>query len=102
MLEGVDPVDLQAELRYLLKRWDPIGIYDGATDYPPDEYDCMIGPLFTRLADGGNAAQISEFCGGTSPTTSGSTRPHTTPTASPTSWSPGTPTTTGPSNTVRI
>lgn len=57
----MDPVDLQAELGYLLNRWDPIGIYDPATDYPPDEYDCMIAPLLTRLSDGGNAAQLSEY-----------------------------------------
>ena len=29
--------DLQGELRYLLNRWDPIGIYDEELDFPPDE-----------------------------------------------------------------
>jgi len=33
--------DLQAELRYLLNRWDPIGIYDEVRDFPSDEYDCL-------------------------------------------------------------
>ncbi len=40
--------DLQGELRYLLNRWDPIGIYDEELDFPPDEYDCLIGPILTR------------------------------------------------------
>ena len=42
--------DLQGELRYLLNRWDPIGIYDEELDFPPDEYDFLIGPILTRLA----------------------------------------------------
>ncbi len=41
---------LQDKLRYLLNRWDPIGIYDERLDFPPDEYDCLIGPLLARLA----------------------------------------------------
>jgi hypothetical protein len=35
---------LQDELRYLLNRWDPIGVYDELLDCPPDEYDCLLGP----------------------------------------------------------
>jgi hypothetical protein len=35
----------QDELRYLLNRRDPIGVYDQEHDSPPDEYDCLIGPL---------------------------------------------------------
>lgn len=57
----MDPVDLQGELRYLLNRWDPIGIYDAATDYPPDEYDCMIAPLLARLLGGAGVGELSEY-----------------------------------------
>jgi hypothetical protein len=35
---------LPDEMRYLLNRWDPIGIYDEALDFPPGEYDCLIAP----------------------------------------------------------
>jgi hypothetical protein len=34
--------DLTGELRYLLTRWDPIGIYNEALDFPPDEHDFLI------------------------------------------------------------
>ena len=44
-------------LQYLLNQWDPIGVADIA----PDEYDCLIGPLLTRLRDRASRAQISEF-----------------------------------------
>ena len=40
--------DLQGELRYLLNRWDPTGIYDEELDFPPDDHDCLIGPILTR------------------------------------------------------
>lgn len=51
--------DLQDELRYLLNRWDPIGAYDEALDFPPDEYDCLIGPILTRLARRDSRASFS-------------------------------------------
>jgi hypothetical protein len=53
--------DLQGELRYLLNRWDPIGVYDQALDFPPDEYDCLIGPILTRLARRDSRASFSEY-----------------------------------------
>jgi len=46
-IDHIRLADLQDELRYLLNRWDPIGIYDEVLNYPPDEYDCLIGPLLT-------------------------------------------------------
>jgi hypothetical protein len=52
---------LQAELRYLLNRWDPIGVYDESLNFPPDEYDCLIGPLLVRLAGGDSRADLSEY-----------------------------------------
>jgi hypothetical protein len=53
--------DLQDELRYVLNHWDPIGIYDEMLNYPPDEYDCLIGPLLTRLARHDSRATLSEY-----------------------------------------
>ena len=53
--------DLQDELRYLLNRWDPIGIYDKSLDFPPDEYDCLIWPILTRLARRDSRAPFSEY-----------------------------------------
>jgi hypothetical protein len=53
--------DLQEELRYLLNRWDPIGVYDELLDLPRDEYDCLIGPILTRLAAYDGRASYSEY-----------------------------------------
>lgn len=44
------------QLRDLLNEWDPIGC-----DGPPDEYDCLIGPLLGRLSAGDGQSQISEL-----------------------------------------
>lgn len=44
-------------LRYLLNEWDPIGV----ADLSPDEYDCMLAPLFQRLHRGTTRAEIGEF-----------------------------------------
>lgn len=53
--------DLTAELRYLLNHWDAIGVYDEECDLPPDEYDCLIGPILTRLARRASRAALSEY-----------------------------------------
>ena len=53
--------DLGENLRVLLNHWDPIGVYDEQSNFPPDEYDCLIGPLLSRLARGEGVAGISEF-----------------------------------------
>jgi len=60
-IDHIRLADLQDELRYLLNRWDPIGIYDEVLNYPPDEYDCLIGPLLTRLARHDSRATLSEY-----------------------------------------
>lgn len=52
---------LQGELRYLLNRWDPIGIYDEALDFPSDEYDCLLGPLLVRLTRGDGRPAFTEY-----------------------------------------
>lgn len=48
---------LQANLTHLLNEWDPIDV----ADLVLDEYDCMIGPLLSRLSKGDGRLQISEF-----------------------------------------
>ncbi|NBE51521.1 hypothetical protein [Streptomyces boluensis] len=53
----MQPVDAQDNLRYLLNEWDPIGVADAVRD----EYDCLIGPLLSRLHRGAGRAEISEF-----------------------------------------
>jgi hypothetical protein len=55
--QHVDLADLQLNLRHLLNQWDPIGVAEIA----PDEYDCMLGPLLTRLGAGAGRSEISEF-----------------------------------------
>ena len=52
---------LQDELRYLLNRWDPIGVYDELLHFPPDEYDCLLSPLLIRLTRGDSRADLSEY-----------------------------------------
>jgi hypothetical protein len=47
----------QANLRYLLNQWDPVGV----ADLVPDEYDCLLAPLWTRLTQGASRAEISEL-----------------------------------------
>ena len=59
--QAVPLADLESELRYLLNRWDPIGVYDPALDFPPDDYDCLLAPLLTRLSRGDSRAELSEF-----------------------------------------
>jgi hypothetical protein len=48
--------DRRAELRHLLNERDFIGVFDEETN--TDEYDCMIGPLLARLADGAHSDDI--------------------------------------------
>jgi hypothetical protein len=54
---AVEPIDAQGNLRYLLNRWDPIGV----ADIVIDEYDCMIAPLLSMLSVGAGRAEIGEF-----------------------------------------
>jgi hypothetical protein len=46
-------------LRELLNTWDPIGI--GPDGGPPDEYDCLIGPMLGRWERGADACELAEF-----------------------------------------
>ena len=47
----------QANLRYLLNQWDPIGV----SDLVSDEYDCLLAPLWRLLMQGASRAELSEF-----------------------------------------
>ena len=47
----------QANLRYLLNQWDPIGV----ADLVEDEYDCLLAPLWSRLTHGTSRASLSEY-----------------------------------------
>jgi hypothetical protein len=57
--DAIQPTDLQAETRYLLNRWDPIGVYDEVLN--SDEYDCLIAPLLLRLSSGAGVEQVGEY-----------------------------------------
>lgn len=46
----------QATLRHLLNEWDPIGV----ADLVDDEYDCLLGPLWTLLSRRPSRAEVSE------------------------------------------
>jgi hypothetical protein len=56
--QSVDLAAVQANLRYLVWQWDPIGVADIA---PEDEYDCLIGPLQSKLSQAAGQAAISEY-----------------------------------------
>lgn len=44
------------ELRSLLNQWDPIGCAP-----PPDEYDCLLLPLLSKLQSGSNEEFVTRF-----------------------------------------
>jgi hypothetical protein len=48
-------------LRRLINEWDPIGVYDPATDFPSDEYDCLHAPAMGMLSRGADTAAVAEF-----------------------------------------
>lgn len=49
-----------SQLRTLICEWDPIGVMDD-TEWPKDEYDCLIGPLLTLLQSGANDEGIADY-----------------------------------------
>jgi hypothetical protein len=72
-------------LRDLLNEWGPIG----GGHVPPDEYDCLIGPLLSKLSAGAGRPQMGEFLRGNSKITSASILTDLTWTAWQTDWLPG-------------
>jgi len=52
------------ELRALLRRWDPLGVFHGAdpeADRPEDEYDRLIPGLYKRLRAGRSEEELLAF-----------------------------------------
>jgi hypothetical protein len=50
----------EQELRDLLNEWDPIGVMRMDTDWPPDEYDPYLSPVFTTLREGGGIEEVRQ------------------------------------------
>lgn len=49
-----------AQLRALMCEWDPIGVMSDP-NWPRDEYDCLVGPLLTLLAQGASEEQLAQY-----------------------------------------
>ncbi|MDZ4323780.1 MAG: hypothetical protein U1A73_01965 [Pseudomonas sp.] len=49
-----------AQLRALMCEWDPIGVMSDP-DWPRDEYDCLVAPLLTLLAQGATEDEIAAY-----------------------------------------
>ena len=59
-MSEIDAIEIsrrQANLRYLLNRWDPLGV----ADLVDDEYDCLLVPLWNRIVNAACPAAVSEF-----------------------------------------
>ncbi|MFE0604107.1 hypothetical protein ACFW2T_19655 [Streptomyces sp. NPDC058892] len=56
-MEARQVAEHSGNLRLLLNEWDPIGV----ADMVQDEYDCLIGPLLSRLHHRAGRTEISEF-----------------------------------------
>ncbi|WP_196804139.1 hypothetical protein [Marmoricola sp. URHB0036] len=55
----------QRELRVLLNKWDPIGVFDPDDEDPDsgpvDEYDCIRDPLISQLLRGDSRDEVAAF-----------------------------------------
>jgi hypothetical protein len=49
-----------SELSALMCEWDPIGVM-GDSDWPRDEYDCLVWPLLRLLEAGAGEAELAGF-----------------------------------------
>lgn len=49
-----------SQLRALMRKWDPIGVMSDP-DWPRDEYDCLMGPVLTLLAQGSSEKEIARY-----------------------------------------
>jgi hypothetical protein len=49
-----------SQLRALMCKWDPIGVMSDP-DWPRDEYDCLLGPVLTLLAQGASEEKIERY-----------------------------------------
>jgi hypothetical protein len=48
------------QLRALMCEWDPLGVM-GDSDWPRDEYDCLVGPLLKLLDSGASKEEIARY-----------------------------------------
>ena len=49
------------ELRAIVNKWDPIGVFDLDPHWPVDEYDCVTGSLLKMLAAGRPVDEITRY-----------------------------------------
>ena len=49
-----------AQLQALMREWDPIGVLTDPS-WPTDEYECLVGPLLTRLSQGASEEDITRY-----------------------------------------
>ena len=49
-----------AEVRRLINEWDPTGVIGDAAA-PPDEYDCLVGPVLSLLTRGASESDVAGF-----------------------------------------
>ena len=49
------------ELRDIVNRWDPIGVFDRQSTWPPDEYECVVGPLMRMLESRKSPPEMTAF-----------------------------------------
>jgi hypothetical protein len=61
LAEEIPSPERLSALRYLRKRRDPIGVYHEPLNFPPDEYDGLLGPLLIGLARRESRAALSEY-----------------------------------------
>ncbi len=56
--------DERKELREILNRWDPIGVYQmTGVEWPEDEYDSYVEPLLCQLRLGKSVEQLTQYLG---------------------------------------
>lgn len=49
------------ELQELINEWDPVGLL--ALGAPSDEYDCLVAPTLSQLANGISPAELAALLG---------------------------------------
>lgn len=54
--DDANRIERQVALRHLLNQWDPTGV----ADLVDDEYDCLLGPLWSLLSRHPSRAEVSE------------------------------------------
>lgn len=59
MLSKKDSRARWRELRDLINAWDPIGLIE--VGCPPDEYECVVGPIMRILEQGAPTVHITEY-----------------------------------------